>query len=274
MKTSLSFILLAFTLTMQAQTFEGILRWSIKSEITDPKMKAQLEKAQKEMSDPANQTKMKEMQEQMNSPQMKSMMESNPQMKAQMEAALKMMQGGNTSSILPTSMVLKIKGNNTLSKMDGGMMAAEVLYLQDKNQSYLLNRESKTYTVLPASDKPGKPTSKPVVTKTSETIKILNYTCTKYIVQVTEQGATVTHIFWTTKDISGLDFKSLSKQRPGKESFSTYYEGLEGTPLKMELVTPQMNMVMEAAEIKKETLPASDFKIPAGFTETKGFGKP
>jgi soluble cytochrome b562 len=272
MKTLLSFLLLAFGFTTQAQTFEGTLHWSIKSEITDPKMKAQVEKAQKQMSDPANQAKMKQMQEQMNSPQMKAMMESNPQMKAQMESALKMMQGGDMSSMIPKSMTVKVKGNNSISKMDGGMIAAEVLYLGDKQQSYLLDREAKTYIVT-SDDEPEKTSSKPVVTRTSETTKILNHTCTKYIVEVTERGATVHQIFWTTTEIKGLDLKSLSKQGLGKGSNSLYYEGIEGTPLKMELTTPQMMMVMEATEIKKESLPASDFVIPAGFTETKGFGK-
>ncbi len=272
MKTILSILFLAFTFVTQAQTFEGTLHWSIKSEITDPKMKAQMEKAQQQMSDPSNQAKMKQMQEQMNSPQMKAMLESNPQMKAQMESALKMMQGGDMSSMMPKNLIVKIKGNNSISKMDGGMIAAEVLYLHDKNQSYLIDREAKTYVVTSANANE-KTSSKPVVTKTSETTKILNHTCTKYIVEVTEHGVTANQVFWTTTEIKGLDLKSLSKQGLGKGGNSMYYEGLEGTPLKMELTTPQMVMVMEATEIKKETLPASDFVIPAGFTETKGFGK-
>ena len=51
--------------------------------------------AQKKMNDPATQAQMKEMQEKMNDPEFKAMMESNPQLKAQMEAAMKMMQGGD-----------------------------------------------------------------------------------------------------------------------------------------------------------------------------------
>jgi len=34
-------------------------------------------------------------------------------------------------------------------------------------------------------------------------------------------------------------------------------------------------MIMEVSEIKKESLSASDFAIPAGFTESQGmFGRP
>jgi hypothetical protein len=41
-------------------------------------MKAQMEEAQKKMSDPATQAQMKQMQEKMNDPQMKAMMEQKP----------------------------------------------------------------------------------------------------------------------------------------------------------------------------------------------------
>lgn len=59
MKTFLSFFFLLIVVATYAQTFEGTIAWSIKAEITDPKMKAQMEQTQKQMSDPANQAKMK-----------------------------------------------------------------------------------------------------------------------------------------------------------------------------------------------------------------------
>jgi hypothetical protein len=54
------FVISAFT--VRAQNFEGIITWKMTTEITDPKMKAQMEEAQKKMNDPANQAQMKEMQ--------------------------------------------------------------------------------------------------------------------------------------------------------------------------------------------------------------------
>src|SRR3954468_426261 len=68
-----------------AQSFEGIIKWSMKMEVTDPAMKAKMAEGQKKMNDPAEQAKMKKMQEQMNDPKMKAMMDANPAMKAQME---------------------------------------------------------------------------------------------------------------------------------------------------------------------------------------------
>ncbi len=269
MKAFLSFFFLLFVITTYAQTFEGTIAWSIKTEITDPKLKEKMEQAQKQMSDPANQAKMKQMQEQMNSPQMKAMLESNPQMKTQMQNALKMMQGGDMSSMMPKSFIVKLKGKSSLTKMDGGIMAAEILALNDKNETYMLNREAKSYKLMPSRNDGTAPKSTHKVTKTSETTRILNHQCTKYIVEVTEHSATVNQVFWTTTEIKGLNAKDFFNQGLNKDGQSMYYEGLEGIPLKMELTTPQMIMVMEATELKSEKLPDSDFVIPAGFTETK-----
>ena len=38
-----------------------------------------------------------------------------------------------------------------------------------------------------------------------------------------------------------------------------FYEKMDGVPLKIELKHPQMGMTMEVVEIKKQSLPASDF---------------
>jgi GLPGLI family protein len=264
-------LLIAFVLLASfaaAQDFEGTIRWSMKMDITDPKLKAQMEEAEKKMKDPATQAQMKQMMEQMNSPEMKKMMESNPQMKAQMEAALKMMQGGG--SMMPTGMTIKTKTGNALMKIEGGPMPMETLVLKDKNESYLINHEAKTYSVLPKNES-SPSTHDPAVTvkKTSETQKILNYNCTKSIVTVTEGGQTITQTFWTTNEIKGLDFKSMANQNMGKGKEAMYYKDLEGVPLKVEMTIPQGTMVMQVIEIKKESLSNSDFQLPAGFTEAK-----
>src|SRR5882724_6742543 len=86
-----------------SQNFEGTIRWSMKMEITDPKLKAQMAEAQQKMNHPATQAKMKEFQEKMKDPKFKAMMESNAQMKAMME---KMTQGGGDmmSNMMPKGM--------------------------------------------------------------------------------------------------------------------------------------------------------------------------
>lgn len=261
MKTRITLLFLLISAVCLAQNFEGTIKWSMTSEITDPKMKAQMEEAQKKMNDPATQAQMKQMQ---------AVMDSNPQMKAQMENAMKMMQGGNMNSMFPTGFTVKVKNSNTLTVMQGGMMdGTETLYLKDKSQSYMINRASKTYSVFhhnqtEASKKQGEVK----ITKTKETQKILNYNCTKTIVTITEKGTVITQIFWTTTEFKGFDLKGLSKQGTGS-NYSMFYENMEGVPLKMEMTTPQAKMVMQVTEIKKESVPAAAFEVPTGFTETK-----
>jgi len=273
MKKLLTLALCDYATVLCAQDFEGTMTWKITSEITDPKMKAQMEEAQKKASDPAAQAQMKELQAKMEDPQFKQMMESNPQMKAQIEAAMKMAQGGDLSSMMPKGYTAKFKNKNMLSVMEGGMMAnTEFLYLSGEDKAYVINRSAKTYSPLatsPAEDKDKKDTDVKI-TKTGETMRILNYTCTKYIADVkSEKGTSMQQIFWATKDIPGIDYKAIAKQRMGNSSQRMWYAEIDGVPLRVEMKIPQGNMTMEATEIKKQSLPASDFVIPTGFKETK-----
>src|SRR5882672_11219105 len=109
----------------------------MKMEITDPKLKTQMAEAQQKMNDPATQAKMKEFQEKLKDPKFKAMMESTPQMKAMME---KMTQGNGDmmSNMMPKGMIIKMKDGNSLTTMDGGIMAGDFLHTADK--SVKLNR--------------------------------------------------------------------------------------------------------------------------------------
>ncbi len=272
MKKILFVLLLTATLA-RGQGFEGVINWKMTMEITDPKVKAQMEEAQKRMNDPAQQAQMNEMAERMNDPQMKAMMEANPQMKAQLEKAMKMAQGGgDMSSIMPTGYSIKIKNQNSLISMQGGMMAnTDILFLREKNTTYRIDRESKTYSTLPQSTSEDQASKMDVkVTKTSETTKVLGYTCVKYIVDVTtEDGNAMQQFFWTTTAIKDIDFKSMANDRMSNGKQRMYFDKVDGVPLKVEMSMPQGSMTMEVTELKKISLPASDFAIPAGFKEVQ-----
>jgi len=277
MKKLWLFPLLLVVLAIQAQSFEGTITWSMKYDMTDPAKKGEMDKAQQSLNDPANQAKVKKLQEQMNTPEMKTMMDNNPQLKAQMENTLKMLQGGGAgggmNALLPHGFTVKTKNSSSLVKMDGGIMPMEMLYLADKGQSYRLDRTAKTYTVLASGTGARRPdTVQHTITKTNETMIILGYNCTKYTVDLVERGTTIHQIFWTTTEIRGLDMKNLSGQRMGSGSGSMYYEGISGVPLRMEMNTPQIKMVMEVTEVKKESLSPDDFTIPADFKEVKYSG--
>ena len=272
-KLSIMMALIVMVITGHSQSFEGTIKWTMKMEITDPKVKAQMEEAKKKMNDPATQAQMKEMLAKMNDPQMKAMMDANPQMKTQMEAAMKMMAGGDMNSMFPTGMAIQIKGENSLTKMEGGIMdKSEILYHGDKNLSTKIDHAVKTYTPMNTyTDKPETASkTTPKVTKTSETKKILNYTCTKYIVESTDSKSKVTRqIFWTTKQID-IDMKKLAQHHVRDNQF--FYENIDGVPLRTEMIMPEGNMTMEVTDVKKESLSSSIFQIPAGYKEVKGIG--
>jgi hypothetical protein len=267
-KLAILFIFL-FASRAYSQGFEGTIHWTMKMEITDPQRKAQIEEAQKKMSDPATQAQMKQMQEKMNDPQFKAMLESNPQMKAQIEKAITAMSSGNVNSMFPTGLIIQVKNNDLLSKMEGGMFGLETLYLKDKNQTYTLDRDNKTYSVMKTTDKPESAAgagNEAKVTKTSETAKIMNYTCTKYIVEHKIHNETYTQFIWATKEIKDIDLKALGKQRMGKD-YQLYVDKIDGVPLRVEMKTKEAAMSMEVNQLKKESVPASTFAIPADFKE-------
>ena len=260
-------LLILFVLSgpiLQAQSFEGIMTWKVSTEM-DAATKAKMDAAQQKMDDPETQAQMKEMKEKMNDPEFKAMMEANPQLKAQMEQMMKMSEGGGgMNSFMPKAFVIKIKGQDALTHMEGGMMGnIDVLYLNSKNATYKLNREAKTYSVVSGSDTTKLKEVK--ITKTSVTAKILNYTCTKYIAETIVQGHTVQQIFWATTELKGLDMKSLARQRLGDNQHAMFYEKIDGVPLKIEVKQAQMGMTMEVVEIKKQSLPASDFVVPKDY---------
>lgn len=261
-------VALLFAAKAYAQNFEGTIKWTMKMDFTDPNQKAKMEDAQKKMNDPANQAKMKEMQEKMNDPQFKAMMDNNPQMKAQMEMAMKMMQSGDISSMIPKGMTIEIKNKNSLTKMEGGAFTNEILHLTDKDQTYSIDRKNKTYSLFnaPASDKKDQTEPTVKVTKTSETMKILGYNCTKYVVEYTERGQTMTQNIWTTTDIKDIDYKAMAKQSASAgRNQHMYFDKVDGVPMRVEIKTPEANVVMEVADIKRESLPASDFALPADY---------
>lgn len=270
MKRFITFLVLLAGAGAQAQTFEGIIKWSLSMEITDPAMKAQMAQAQQQLNDPETQAELKALKEKMNDPEMKKMMEQNPQMKAMMEQALKSAQGGGApegmNNMMPKGMTLKIKGTNVATLMEGGMVDGMEILNREGQPAVRINRKDKTYSKMPE----GRPGQEPEVSvvKSTETAKILGYTCHKYVVQMKVEGQAMDQTIWATTEIKDMDMKALAKQRTaeGRPMFS---DKIEGFPLKMETASPQGNMIMQVEEIKREKLSDADFTIPSGFKEVK-----
>jgi hypothetical protein len=277
-KGILLLLLIFFVETSYSQDFEGIIKWAVKIDLKN----AQVQNAEKGSDGAQMDAEIKKLEEQLNDPQFKKQMEANPQLKSLMEEnlnRLKSMQGntGGAAGFMPTGLLVKIKNGNNLIKMEGGIseMMGEILYLKEKDQSYSIRRKNKTYSVLPKGEENTNKGKGPEVkvTKTSETLKILGYTCTKYIVQVTDQGKTIHQTIWTTKEIKNFDPNGLSKMTSaGSKEAKIYLEGVEGVPLKMEIDNGEMKMAMEVIELKNTPLDASLFVIPSDYKLVKGFG--
>lgn len=226
-KLVLAVTLLLAVMTGHTQSFEGIMRWSMKMDITDPKAKEQMEQIAKMMGNQA------------------------------------------TNGMMPTGVTIKLKGLNSLTSIEGGIMDKnDVLFIADKGTSYTINHKQKSYMVVPKSSETTDEKA-PKITKTSETAKIMNYTCTKYIIETPgANGNSATVNYWATTEIKDIDLKALAKQQMAKGQQFVYAD-IEGVPLKVEMSLPEGTMTMEAVEFKKTSLPASDFAVPAGYKEMK-----
>lgn len=263
----------AFGCFAHAQDFEGTVVWKMRASLTDPAMQA----AQAQLSSPDIQAKMMEAQAAMNTPEMQAMMAQNPQMRAMIEksmAAIPKPGAANADSaggMFPRGITLKAKGARTLVKVEGGMMPSETLTLGDQGVSYQLDRAAKTYQRLaPSNDSTALAAGAAFkITKTSDTAKVLGYTCTRYLVESPDGTDGITYSVWTTRDIKGLDPKKMGSLQVGRDHGPNFMSQLEGAPLKMDITTPQAKIMMEASSIKKESLADSTFAVPAGFTEVR-----
>jgi len=268
-KLVIGVVLVFLVMTGRSQDFEGLIKMTTKLDVTDPQTKAKMDDAKKKANDPANQAKMKEMQEKMNDPQFKAMLEANPQMKAQMEAMMKMITMGDPSAMLPSAIVMKVKGMKSKTTIEGGLMdKTEVLRYGDKDEAYTINHSARTFTLMPKGESESH--NKPKVTKTSETARIMNYTCTRYIIEnTTNDGKTVTTNYWTTTELKGVDFRSVARKLMANDpSFS--FPDIPGTPMRIETTLPQMGtLTVETVELKKGSIADSEFNIPSGYTEVK-----
>jgi len=131
--------------------------------------------------------------------------------------------------------------------------------------SYRIDRKARTYRKL-AADPIKEAAGNHKVTPTGETTKVLGYTCKRYLIKTIEGGEKMAYSIWATSDIKGLDAKTPSRLN-FDQSGSEFMSQIEGVPLKIDVVTPQVKLFMVATTVKKETLPDSLFVLPAGFKE-------
>jgi hypothetical protein len=183
---------------------------------------------------------------------------------------MKSMQGGgsSTNSML-SGYTIKMKDGNSLTKVDGTMGASigDILQLKSTGKTYFLNNTAKTYSAKsPSTNNTNQGVTK--VTPTTETKQILTYNCTKYIITITRDTSVRTMYMWVTKDITGFDTKSFhALSMSGNSNTSDALNSINGIPLRIETEQRGHKFVMEVTEITKQSLPATDFILPADYKE-------
>ena len=166
--------------------------------------------------------------------------------------------------MMPKGMTVKIKGTNLSTMMEGGTVDGMEMLHRDGQPAVRINRKDKTYSKIPEAPEGKQP--EVTVVKTSETAKIVGYTCQKYQVTIKDQGQSITQFMWTTSEIKDVDMKAMARQR-NTQGRPIFYEKVEGFPLRIEVSVPQGSVMMEVQELKREKLLDSQFSIPEGFKE-------
>jgi len=263
MKSAVVALLLVVCLNAKsiAQSFEGYIKYSFVMDMGAAN-NAKMAEANAKMNTPEMKAQMEALKKKMDDPEFKKMMESNPQLKAQMEAMMTMSQSGGLNNMLPKDITIQFKNGNSLYKVNGGAaaVAGDMLYLKDKDQSYSIHRDRKTYRVIPKTERKK---SNATVTKTTETQTILGHVCTKYIVK---DSLSIINI-WATKELATI-YEQMKKMSTNKDR-NFYMDQVDGIPLKIESSRKEMHFTMQVIELKEQAEPAADFMIPAGFTEEK-----
>lgn len=273
MKKIFVFIFIATCINaVYAQTnFEGIVKWNLTMSGTSNAAATQKELTSAQKEDLKK--SIAELEVKLNDPSMQAAFQSNPYLKTMLEqqlATMKSMQGDNgVGGLVPKSFTVKMKDGNSYTQVEGGAMATagDILHLKTVDKTYYIKKSTKTYSLAPQS-KPTSTTEATVtVTPTTETIKILNYTCTKYIVLFTEAGKTKTMTVWATKDLKQYSSGSFQTGGVGNPSHVSALKKIDGVPLKIEMTEQGQTVVMEVVELKNTTLAASEFILPLDYKE-------
>ncbi|WP_299249303.1 DUF4412 domain-containing protein [uncultured Cytophaga sp.] len=253
----------------QAQTdFEGIIKWKITIGSTDNVSE------NKTTLSPQQQVDLKksiaELESKMNDPQMKAMLDSNPAMKSMIEQQLATMKASgevNMNALFPKSYTIKYKAGNTYTQVEGGVTAAlgDLLFLKSTDKTYLIKQAAKTYSIYPKSSNNDSTTY--TIKATTESMKVLGYTCYKYIVTYTKNEHSNTMFIWSTKELKQYNKSSFRSKSISNNTSEKYFDKIEGVPLKIEINEKGQKVALEVEEFKTTILPASTFAIPSDYKE-------
>lgn len=172
---------------------------------------------------------------------------------------------------LPKECSIRSNGEKLLisQKAENPMFASDQLI--DKDNTYSINKFTKTYTVIPLSD--DNHSDVPFdYKKVASGEKVANYNCDKYAITYSVQGQSLTLYIWVTKDINLPKFPN-NKNINSPTSLAFQHKSIEGTIVKMEMPSPMPNsnanqkFIYTLKSYSIEKLDPSIFEIPSNFTK-------
>ena len=167
--------------------------------------------------------------------------------------------------VFPSQVTLNAAGKNWLLGIWQGEMKMESIWAGDSNHYYRLNRKAKTYSLFAPGGRPVPDSLQQVAENTGETMVIHGYGCNKYIVHLNRRDTSMQQIFWVTTaiHINGMDNLRAQGGEP------IFYKNMEGVPLRVEIISRDMNLIIAATQIQKGAQAAGNVSIPADFTAIK-----
>ncbi len=182
------------------------------------------------------------------------------------------------AQFMPQGYEFSFKGNKSIFKISGGMMAqmmGEIIVDNQTGSSYMIRHAEKVaYKMENAVEESIEEMkmSRPTITELDEIIDILGYKCKKYKVVATAEGQSMESFIWVTKDIK-IPYPKNPSQMPGG-SGAFYFPELEGFPLKIMNIAQsgmgEIKIEMTAVKVDNKSIDESIFSIPEGY-EVKNF---
>lgn len=172
------------------------------------------------------------------------------------------------AAFMPTAMVMTYLKQDMILEFEGGMMAmmmGKMLFHGKKGKGYMIKDAEETiYTMdAPKGDEEDEGPA-PDIKNTGETAMIAGYECTKYAITSEGPMGETTSYAWATEKIKpAKPKKGGNMSMGGIGGMST--KGLPGMPLKMEMQTGPISIVLEAVEVDTNTPSKSLFKLPKGY---------
>ncbi|MCX7768637.1 MAG: DUF4412 domain-containing protein [Flavobacteriales bacterium] len=168
--------------------------------------------------------------------------------------------------MMPQKMIVRSDGGNARITLEGGMAASmmgDILYLEKKDETFMLRDKEKTAYKMPKNSDVGE--VKPEVTPLGEE-NVNGYECKKYkVVLKTEEGS-IDQTMWTT---TAIPIPKPKRNTTGGSGAGLFLQEVEGYPVKVEQSLQRMGLqlqqTIELERFDTQPLDAALFQLPDNY---------